>query len=341
MSIPYPAPQRPYPPPGTPPYGYYPPPRYATFGTILSGAFDVYSKNFGAFFLVYLLLGGVLAAINVLGSLYLTNLITPLIPTDPTVPVDLNALFAALGAIVGISILIWLVSFVVTSIVAGGMSQFAVVRHRDQPAQVSASISAGVRRILPVMAGSLLYGLIVASPLLASFAVILAGIFSLNLGVIGMGILLLILLGILAIFLYLALALFLPAIMMENRGAVDSLGRSWQLTKGYRLSLFGVVLVLVILSALVSFAVGLLTGWATGYLGIALQIAGQTVATALTGSWILIAVAVAYDLIVRTPAAVYAPPPAYPAYPAYPTVPLYPATPPPAAPPPQTPPPGP
>lgn len=341
MSVPYPAPPGPYPPPATPPYGYYPPPRYATFGTILSDAFDVYSKNFVAFFVVYLLLGAVLATINVLGSLYLTNLITPLIPVDPSAPVDLNALFAALGAVVGIGILIWLVSFVVTSIVAGGMTQFAVVRHRDQPAQASASISVGVQKIVPVMAGSFLYGLIVASPLLASFAVILAGIFSLNLGLIGLGLLLLVPLGILAIFLYLALALFLPAVMMENRGAVDSLGRSWQLTKGYRLSLFGVVLVLSILSALVSFAVSLFTGWATGYLGVALQVAGQTFSTALTGSWILIAVAVAYDLIVRTPAPVYAPPPAYPAYPTYPTVPPYPGTAPPAAPPPQTPPPGP
>ena len=341
MSVPYPAPPGPYPPPGTPPYGYYPPPRYATFGTILSGAFDVYSKNFVAFFVVYLVLGAVLATINVLASLYLTNLITPLIPTDPTAPVDVNALFAALGAAIGIAILIWLVSFIVTSVVAGGMTQFAVVRNRDQPAQVSPSISAGIRRLGSVMAGSFLYGLIAASPLLAAFAVILVGIFSRNLGVIGMGILLFIPLGILAIFLYLAIALFLPAIMMENRGALDSLGRSWQLTKGYRLSLFGVFLVLGILTVLVSSAVGLLTGWATGYLGVALQIAGQTFVTALTGSWTLIAVAVAYDLIVRTPTAVYAPPPAYPTYPAFPTASPYPGTPPPAAPPPQTPPSGP
>ena len=56
--------------------------------------------------------------------------------------------------------------------------------------------------------------------------------------------------GFVAIFVYIACSLYPPAIMMENESAIGGLSRSWAITKGYRLSLFGAILIAVILAVI-------------------------------------------------------------------------------------------
>jgi len=118
---------------------------------------------------------------------------------------------------------------------------------------------------------------------------------------------------VLIIYLYLALLLYAPAIMVEGASAVDSLGRSWNLTKGHKWSLFGASLVIGIIAALLSGAISL-AGGLTGNLVV--SVLATALATGVTGAWAAILAAVAYDLILREPRASLWPPaympPSYP-----------------------------
>src|SRR2546426_241179 len=224
------------PPPYVPyptPYPYYAPfPRRATFSDMLSGLFDVWTKNFLPFFAVYLALG---AATGALGAIVLLNLIIFGLVILPALLI-LVALFAGLS---GASAL---------AIVCGGLVAFVVV-------------------------------------------------------------------GVLAIFLYVSLALYAPAIMMENASAVGGLSRSWQMTRGHRWSLFGAILVTAILVGVISIAISIplgLVGSAGGLIVAAfVSVVSSALVSAFVGSWIVILVAVAYDLLVRHPTPYFGAAPPY------------------------------
>ena len=96
------------------------------------------------------------------------------------------------------------------------------------------------------------------------------------------------------LFLWVALGLYAAAVMMEGVGAVASLRRSWSLTRGYRLSIFGAEFLIGIILAVVGFA----TSLPTGLSGIPIAAAAITLGTdAVTGSWLILLAAMAYELI--------------------------------------------
>jgi uncharacterized membrane protein len=117
----------------------------------------------------------------------------------------------------------------------------------------------------------------------------------------------LVIVAVIAVIVYVGTALFAPLIMMENAGAVDSLTRSWRVTKGHRWSLFGSIIVTAILNAIV---VGVI-GFPAGFFGIpVVSLFVSALAAGVSGSWFPILFAVAYDLIVRQPGTIA--PPYYP-----------------------------
>lgn len=61
--------------------------------------------------------------------------------------------------------------------------------------------------------------------------------------------------GLVALFLYLAFFVYLPAVVVEDEGAVGALRRSWALTKGHRLRILLVVIVVALIAGVVGFAV--------------------------------------------------------------------------------------
>jgi hypothetical protein len=254
---------------------------------------------------------------------------------DPANP----ALFpmAMLTQLLALIVVIAVVAFIVSTIIQGGVTHFTILRHRNAPATLGASFSHGITRILSLMGGAILYGLVILACFLAPIFLLILGFILLNLALLGLGFLALIVAVPVGIFLAIALSLYVPAVMMEPIGAVESLRRSWALTKGRRLSLFGAYLAIGLISLVVSFAISL----PAGLLGDPIvNLVAQSIAQGLVGSWIAIAAAVAYDLIMSQPVfPSWAGPPVWPAAPpagwgpASTAPPTSPPAPPPASPP--------
>ncbi len=192
------------------------------------------------------------------------------------------------------------VAIILGAIVNGGMSFFAVERHREHPVALATAIKRGLDHFLSIIGASILVGLVVGGLFLLAFAMVIGGIVGRSLGLIGIGLSLLLVAIPVAIFLGIALSLFTPAIMMENEDAIGSLGRSWRLTQGRRLSLFGAYLLLGIIGAIISAIITLPANLTRNPV---VSAAAAAIARGIAGSWSLIGAAVAYDLIVRyTPA---------------------------------------
>src|SRR3989475_6353158 len=171
-----PPPVAPY--PGGYPY-YAPPfPRRATFSDMLSGMFDVYTKNFLPFFVVYLALGaatGVLSAVlsfAIFGTVFVGGGFGGVPPTSfPTVN---------FGLILIDAIATFVVCAILTSIVTGAMTENAIRRERRETQAEEPALRRGLARFPSILGANILLGLIlfglVTIPLLLILVAVLAGI---------------------------------------------------------------------------------------------------------------------------------------------------------------------
>jgi hypothetical protein len=309
-------------PPGVFPYPYVTGPAAprVTFGAILSGMFKVWSENIATFFLVFL----VLALVN--------NAISALLAFALLGSFDIGAGFLSGVPFTGMpsvnfwnlilwSFLVGIEAIILNSIVIGGMTEFAVRRHRGEKMPLERALRRGLEKFPSIFGAALLIGLLtfglVFLPLLVlipavslgtptSSSAVLAICGSLIGFVIG---------GIVALYVAVAMSLYAPAIMIEDTNAVGGLSRSWKLTKRRWWTLFGAFFVAGLLVFIITLALTL----PVAILGNAIaSIAASSVASGIVGAWFWILAAVAYDLLVRQPSV--AAPPFYPAPPIAPPV---------------------
>src|SRR6266545_7076397 len=329
----YPMPVPPAYPGGYPPSAWGPPMRGSRAGDILSGTFEVWSKDLASYFVVYLVLAAVTGVISGALSLALLNTfgVGGVIPGTPgTIPSGTSLLSLLLYAAAAI-----VASAILSSIVAGGMTEFAVRRYRGESMTVKDALRRGIQRFLSILGANILLTLIILALVFVPLVLILALVFAAASGggaFSGAGIALvcgllaaLVIGGILAIYVYVAMSLYAPAIMMEGAGAVDGLKRSWAMTKGHRLSLFGALFVVFLLSAVVTGAITFPAGLAGLWV---VSLVASALASAIVTPWAIILVAVAYDLIARPFPTVGTAPPAAPGSPLAPPSPPTPPTPP-------------
>lgn len=295
----------PPPPPGAYPYGYpatYALPRRANASGLLSGTFDVWVKNFGSFFLVYLVLALVTGGLSLAGSYFLLGI--PYVSGGTfsfTVPST-----ASLVAYVAYEVFIAIVSWVFTSMVLGGVVDLSVRSYRGENVRLMDSLSRGLQRVLSIMGANLLVTLITAGVIILWAVVLVLGAISLvatgatagGVAAVCGALVALPFVLVFVLYLVIALSLYAPAVMMEGAHAADSLGRSWYLTRGHKWSILGAGLVLgillVILTAIID-GVGVVTGNAV------IQLVTAALGTAITGAWFAILTAVAYELITKQP----------------------------------------
>jgi len=281
------------PPPATPLWATLPTPlKRATFGLILGDTFSVFAKDALTYVLVFLLYGALTTALSLLlQNLVFTALLTGAIGPGLTSSGYLLA-FVAFTAVTSA------LNLVIGSIVTASLTHLAVHRYRGTPVAVGDAFAVGARRFVSVMGASLVQGLLLGALLAGGAAVVLYGAVTLNLGLVcGGGVLILVLLPV-AVYLTVALSLYAPAIVIEGKTAIGGLRRSWELTRGRRLTLFLVLLVLGIILAAVGAAVTIPFAFVTNPFVSAI---GGVIATGITGSWVLIMAAVAYQLIVTEP----------------------------------------
>ncbi len=277
---------------------------------MFSGTFDVWIKNFLPLFAVYLILNLVTGSLTLVGSFLLLGV--------PYVPGGIGGIsfVAPTGADVVLFIL-WefiavIISLLLTSAVIGGVTDFAVRQYRGEKVPIMVALRRGFQRMLSVLGANLLLTLITVGVILAPFALLILGAFTAGSNVGGIALIcgaLIALPFLLVLVLYIAIALglYAPVIMMEDKHAVDSLYRSWDLTKGHKWSILWAGIVVGLLGAILGGVGGVATAL-NPYVGLFVT----AIITGFTGSWFTILAAVAYDLIVRSPPPMAWPPPYVP-----------------------------
>jgi len=266
----------------------------ADFSSIFSGTLRVFFRHPAQFILPYLAVS--LGTALLVYVLLLGTSAGFLFGLDPTA--SPAAVLAAFNAFLVVLLVSVLVSLVLSTLVQGAVSHYAVLRHRGATISFAFSFRRAGRRFFTLLGGILLYTGVVFGVLAIAFVPLLAGLATLNLALLGLGILAVIPAAIFTLYLALALSLVVPAIMMEDMGVLGSFRRSWQMTKGHKLSIFGTLFVLLLISGAITAALALPLGARAGPI---VSFLVQLLVGGALASWTVIAYAVAYDLIAREP----------------------------------------
>jgi len=270
-----------------------PPPiaKRATVGTILSDTLSTFGKDFAMYVGIFLIYG---AAIT-LGTLGATTLVFGSPSGSVEFPTSTGS--PSIDTLLRFVVLLIMIAFagiLIQSILTATLTVFAVHRHQGKDIKLGEAFRQGLPKVLSVLGASLLPGLLIGAVFAAILGVLLYGALTLNFGLIcGAGLLLLVMIPV-TIYITIALSLFAPPIVMEGTSAIGGLKRSWQLTQGRRLTLFGVFIVLGLLSIAISIVASLPFFLVTDPYIASL---GGIISTAITGSWTLIMASVAYNLI--------------------------------------------
>jgi len=290
------------------PYSPSPPPRHATAGAILSGVFDVWTKNLKEFFVVFFVLSLVNGLLGGLVALVIFGTFGPSTGFFPGGPPS-GIPTAALGNLLLFAIISVVAGAILNSIVAGGMTEYAVRRFRGESITLERALRRGLDRFLSILGAGILLTLLflalVFVPLLLILLAFAGGTINpaTAIGAICGGLALLAVGGVIALYVYVSTNLYAPAIMMENANATDGLMRSWRLTKRHWWSLFGAILATgilgVVITAVITTPIAFLRSPLASMLAAAL-------ANGFVGAWSVILASVAYDLLARQPS--YGPP---------------------------------
>lgn len=166
-------------------------------------------------------------------------------------------------------IVITIVSFVLTYILIGALVYGTVQHLGGQRPALGAIVSRGMTAIGPVIVIAILLSLVLM-----------------------VGYLLLIVPG---VFLTVAYAVVIPAAVVERAGIIGSFKRSWDLTKGYRWAVLGILLVLIVILFIFTFLVGAVGGFTAVVSGNFTVLAVLNyLASALSGALMSVAIAVTY-----------------------------------------------
>ncbi len=162
-----------------------------------------------------------------------------------------------------------LLNLVLGSVATGAVTYSVFMRLRGRPASTLTALGVAFKRLLPMIGVALMAGLFMT---LATFLLIIPGI-------------------IVFCMLYVAV----PAVVVERTGVFGALSRSAALTKGYKWSIFGAMVVLLI--------VAMVLGGLAGGIGVVLHlflpgsyafILVTWVVSMIVGGWMAVAAAVTY-----------------------------------------------
>jgi len=263
---------------------------------IADGALRTFGRNavelFVPYFFVGLATGGIVAAAQSLSPFAALRLSPPSAFFSLRFPIPLRdlQLFLLLEFVVLIS------TNVLRAFLIGAVAYFGLRRFRGEEVSFGDAFKVGLRRLRQILVGSLILVLITGGLGWAPLYPLIVGISTHDplltlVGIAGLAVVLPI-----SIYLGVALALYAPVIMLEPLGAIASLRRSWELTRGRRGSIFGAQFLLGLLSVAVGVPIVLSTAFLQSPYA---TVAAEAILSGILGSWSVLISAVAYDLIVR------------------------------------------
>lgn len=204
--------------------------RELSLGEVVSKVFELYRRNFVTYLVLFLVIDVIFAAATV-GIQEAASL--PPLPTSPTPQQLSNWVSTNLGTLVLSLIAFLVVALVVFPVAEGATIKMASDEVRNRPSEIKASLSFAASRLLSMWALGIIAGILV---ILGVIALVIPGI-------------------ILAIM----FSMVLPALLLENSGVIGSLSRSRELVGHRWLKTFATFLVLVIIIAIISAILGLVS----------------------------------------------------------------------------------
>lgn len=140
----------------------------------------------------------------------------------------------------------------------------AVATYAGMSPNWNRAVRSGIRSIIPINVALFAVGLAMAVPLIAWIFLVLVITGSETAAVA----LALPVFWVPAIFVEVSFVVFIPALVVERRGIIKSLRRSWHLVSGERWRLLGVELILLIIAIIAALIVGFAVWWLLGLAGL-------------------------------------------------------------------------
>ncbi len=206
------------------------PSRELSIEELLSLTFNLYFKNFGIFFIPFL----IASIISALLSLPILSYAQEIQKMDFTGPPDvvLNKLLNILLTLIAITFVIAIISWIINSIVSGITIKSASDLIEKGETNMRTSFNFTVYKLPSILVAALIVGILTV---LGLFALIIPGII-----------------------IYIMFYLVIPTIMIEKKGALDSLSRSKELVSNRWLKTFALALIIGIIIGVLAILVDLI-----------------------------------------------------------------------------------
>ena len=205
--------------------------RELSLGDVISKTFELYRRDFTKYFVLFAVVGVIIGIVTTLARQAFP---LPTLPSNPTPQQVSNWFPSFLGALVLLIALISIVTVVFSPIAQGTAIKLASEQIEKGHAEIGTSVRFAVSKLLWIWALSIVVGVIV---ILGFIALIVPGI-------------------ILAIMFSLAF----PVLLIENKGVLESMGRSRELVSHRWLKTFATFLVLAIVNIVASAIVSAISG---------------------------------------------------------------------------------
>ena len=203
-------------------------------GTVQFSIGRVIGDSFGVYARNFVSFTALALLIGLISLLFQLFVFLPMMASGSTDPSQINWGLVLLGSVI--------------PMIVNALSQAAIIYGtfqdlRGQKASIGDCIARGLASMVPVIIGSIL----------------------LSLGF-GVGFVLLVVPGLILLVMW---WVYIPAIVVESKGIIEAFGRSRELTRGRRLHIFGLALIVGIVMLVISYALGkALQGDATGQVSI-------------------------------------------------------------------------
>jgi hypothetical protein len=205
--------------------------RELSLGEVISKTFEVYRRDFTKYFVLFAVVEIIIGVVTTLAQ---HAFVLPTLPSNPTPQQFFNWFPGFFGALLPLVASIFIVTVVFFPIAQGSAIKLASEQIEKGQTDIGTSIRFVASRLLWIWGLSIVVGIIVV---LGFIALIVPGI-------------------ILAIMFSLAF----PALLIENKGVLDSMGRSRELVGHRWLKTFATFLVLAIIFIIASAIVGTISG---------------------------------------------------------------------------------
>jgi len=277
-------------PPGTtPPVGGGSSPM--TSGDIVDGAVSIYRRGFLVLLLVAAVIQVPLAFVGAVVGQRLTTALEPFVELagrEPTQEEFSAVMDEALPTLLSAFVTIGVVSFLGGLLLTPALIAAASRLNAGERPSLGDAYGTALRSALPILVGSIIEGIVLGGVFFGPLLVgVLVAALTQDAGVAAVAILLAILVGFIAsAYVATRWAVWPQAVVLEARGPVGALTRSWQLVRGSMWRTLAILAVTAIVTAVAGAILGSIAGAIGGGLPVAWQGAIPDILGILTVSWL-------------------------------------------------------